>query len=68
VPLNGRWSGEPREGFGAARSGSHPDLNVAGLIVGGGTYFLRMLIFGPGVLETEPADADLFAARSGVTE
>ena len=45
-----------------------PDLIVAGLIVAGGMYFLGMLIFNRGVLETEPEDADLFAVSSGVTE
>lgn len=45
-----------------------PDLIVAGLTVAGGMYFLRMLIFKRGVLETEPGDADLFAVSSGVTE
>jgi amino acid transporter len=45
-----------------------PDLIVAGLIVAGGMYFLGMLIFNRGVLETQPGDADLFAVSSGVTE
>jgi hypothetical protein len=45
-----------------------PDLIVAGLIVAGGMYFLGMLIFNRGLLETEPGDADLFAVSSGVTE
>jgi hypothetical protein len=45
-----------------------PDLIVAGLIVAGGMYFLGMLTFHRGVLETEPGDADLFAVSSGVTE
>jgi hypothetical protein len=49
-------------------SGSRPDLIVAGLIVAGGMYFLGMLIFNRGGLETEPRDADLFAVSSGVTE
>jgi hypothetical protein len=31
-------------------------------------YFLGMLIFNRGVLETQPGDADLFAVSSGVTE
>lgn len=34
-----------------------PDLIVAGLIVAGGMYFLGMLIFNRGVLETEPETA-----------
>ncbi|MBI2692832.1 hypothetical protein [Mycobacterium nebraskense] len=45
-----------------------PDLIVAGLIVAGGMYFQVMLIFSRGVLGTEPGDADLCAASSGVTE
>jgi hypothetical protein len=31
-------------------------------------YFLRMLVFNRGVLETGPTDADPFAVSSGVTE
>jgi hypothetical protein len=45
-----------------------PDLLVAGLIVAGGMYFLGMLVFNRGVLETQPGDADLIAVSSGVTE
>jgi hypothetical protein len=45
-----------------------PDLIVAGVIVAGEMYFLGMLIFNRGVLETQPGDADLFAVSSGVTE
>ena len=68
MPLNGRWGGERGESFNGAPRGSRPNLIIAGLIVAGGMYFLRMLIFNRGVLETEPGDADLFAASSGVTE
>jgi amino acid transporter len=37
-----------------------PDLIVVGLIVAGGVYFAKMLIFNREVLETEPGDADAF--------
>jgi amino acid transporter len=37
-----------------------PDLIVVGLIVAGGVYFAKMLIFNREVLETEPGDADVF--------
>ncbi len=45
-----------------------PVVIAAGLVLVGGLYFLGMLIFNREVLETEPGDADLFAASSGVTE
>ena len=37
-----------------------PDLIIVGLIVVGGLFFLAMLMFHRGVLETEPGDADVF--------
>ena len=37
-----------------------PDVIVVGLIVAGALFFLGMLIFNRGVLETEPGDADVF--------
>ena len=45
-----------------------PDLIVVGLIVVGGVYFLGMLIFNPGVLETEPGNAEPLEARERVLE
>ena len=35
-----------------------PDLIVVGLILAGGAYFAKMLIFNREILETEPGDAD----------
>src|SRR6476660_5562827 len=35
-----------------------PDLIVVGLILAGGLYFAKMLIFNREILETEPGDAD----------
>ncbi len=37
-----------------------PDLIIVGLIGVGGLFFLGMLMFHRGVLETEPGDADVF--------
>jgi amino acid transporter len=37
-----------------------PDLIVVGLILAGGLYFAKMLIFNREILETEPGDADAF--------
>jgi amino acid transporter len=37
-----------------------PDLIVVGLIVAGGLYFAKMLIFNHGVLDSEPGDAGGF--------
>jgi hypothetical protein len=37
-----------------------PDLIVVGLILGGGLFFLGLLIFNREALETEPGDAELF--------
>ena len=37
-----------------------PDLIVVGLILAGGAYFAKMLIFNREILETEPRDADAF--------
>jgi amino acid transporter len=37
-----------------------PDLIVAGLILGGGLFFLGLLIFNRQALETEPGDANVF--------
>jgi amino acid transporter len=39
---------------------SVPDLIIGGLILVGGLFFLRMLVFDRQVLETEPGDADAF--------
>lgn len=37
-----------------------PDLIVVGLILAGGLFFLEIVVFEPGTLETEPGDADVF--------
>jgi hypothetical protein len=37
-----------------------PDLIVVGLIVAGGLYFAKMLIFNRAVLDTEPGIPDAF--------
>jgi hypothetical protein len=37
-----------------------PDLIVVGLLLGGGLFFMYMLIFDRQVLETEPGETDAF--------
>ena len=59
---------ERGESFDGARRGSRPGPDRRRLDRRGGMYFLGMLIFNRGVLETEPGDADLFAVSSGVAE
>lgn len=54
--------------FDGARKGARRNLIARLLDRNSAAYFLRMPIFNRGVLETGPSDADLFAARSGVTE
>jgi amino acid transporter len=44
-----------------------PDLIVIGLILAGGVYFAKMLIFNREVLDTEPGE-DVFAAAPAVTQ
>jgi amino acid transporter len=44
-----------------------PTLIVVGLILAGGVYFAKMLIFNREVLDTEPG-IDIFAAEPAMTE
>jgi hypothetical protein len=44
-----------------------PDLIVIGLILAGGVYFTKMLIFNREVLDTEPG-VDIFAAAPEATK
>ena len=64
-----RWSGWRAALFVLVTPGDAtvPTLIVLGLILAGGIYFAKMMIFNREVLDTEPGE-DIFAAPAEVTE